>query len=229
MDARQATAGDANFPWLQAVDDEDAAPRLSARKMLAAIAVVLLAAAIVAGTLFWLGRAGADGGSGPPELIRAEPGPYKIKPPEPGGLDVAGESGTAYATSAGEETDAELDLGAVPEEPVARPQTGQPAPAENAAAKRLPGNETRAPVEEPAAPAGPPGSAVQLGFYPSQSAANAAWETLSGRFSAVAGAGKIVVPYQGGFRLRAGFGSPAQATRACQLLKVAGEACFVVR
>jgi hypothetical protein len=45
----------------------------------------------------------------------------------------------------------------------------------------------------------------------------------------VAGAGKIVVPYQGGFRLRAGFASPAEASRACQLLKVAGDACFVVR
>lgn len=220
MDVRGAPAGDANFPWLQAVDDEDDAPRLSARKMLAAIAVVLLAAALVAGTLFWLGRQGGGEGSGPPELIRAEPGPYKIKPPEPGGLDVAGDSGTAYATSAGEETDAELDLGAVPEEPIARPRPTPPAQAEAAAEEATP---------EPPAPSGPAGSSIQLGFYPSQSAANAAWDTLSGRFSAVAGAGKIVVPYQGGFRLRASFGGPAEASRACQLLKVAGEACFVVR
>ena len=229
MDARGAPAGDANFPWLQAVDDEDDAPRLSARKMLAAILVVLLAAGLVAGTLFWLGRQSGGEGSGPPELIRAEPGPYKVKPPEPGGLDVAGDSGTAYATSAGEETDAELDLGAVPEEPLARPQPTEPAPAEDTPAKRLPGNETRVPVEQPPVPAGPPGRTVQLGFYPSQAAANAAWDTLSGRFSAVAGAGKIVVPYQGGYRLRAALGSPAEATRACQLLKIAGEACFVVR
>jgi hypothetical protein len=223
MDARGVPAGDADFPWLQAVDDEDDAPRLSARKMLAAIAVVLLAAALVAGTLFWLGRQSGAEGSGAPELIRAEPGPYKIKPPEPGGLDVAGDSGTAYATSAGEETDAELDLGAVPEEPIARPQPAEPAPAADTPA----GAEKRA--AEPAASSGPAGSTVQLGFYPSQAAANAAWDTLSGRFSAVAGAGKIVVPYQGGYRLRAALGSPADATRACQLLKIAGEACFVVR
>ena len=221
MDARGVPAGDANFPWLQAVDDEDDAPRLSARKMLAAIAVVLLAAALVAGTLFWLGRPSGGAGSGAPELIRAAPGPYKVKPPEPGGLDVAGDSGTAYATSAGEETDAELDLGAVPEEPIARPQPAEPAPAEDATAP--------APGAGPAVPSGPPGRTVQLGFYPSQAAANAAWDSLSGRFSAVAGAGKIVVPYQGGFRLRAALGTPAEATRACQLLKIAGEACFVVR
>ena len=45
----------------------------------------------------------------------------------------------------------------------------------------------------------------------------------------IAGAGKIVVPYQSGQRLRAGFGSPAEARAACQLLKAAGDACFVVR
>jgi hypothetical protein len=229
MDVSQASAGDANFPWLQAVDDEDDAPRLSARKMLAAIAVVLLAAALVAGTLFWLGRQSGGEGSGPPELIRAEPGPYKVKPPEPGGLDVAGDSGTAYATSAGEETDAELDLGAVPEEPLTRSQPAEPAPVEDAPAQRTAGNPAAAPGSQLPAPAGAAGSTVQLGFYPSQSAANAAWDGLSGRFSAVAGAGKIVLPYQGGFRLRAALGSSAEATRACQLLKIAGEACFVVR
>lgn len=205
-----------SLPWLEAVEDENDAPRLSARKMLAALALVLLAAALVAGTLFWLGRQGGNGGSGPPELIRAEPGPYKVKPADPGGLDVTGESATAYATGAGEDPDAQLDLSALPEEPIARPQ---PKAAEPAA-------DPQAPAPAPAAPAGP---TVQLGFYPSEAAANASWESLSNRFSALAGASKIVVPYQNGFRLRAGLSSPADATRACQLLKVAGEACFVVR
>lgn len=205
-----------NFPWLEAVDDEDDAPRLSARKMLVAVTLVLLAAALVAATMFWLGRRNAAEGSGPPELIRAEPGPYKVKPAEPGGLDVRGESGTAYATSAGEQPDAQLDLDAVPEEPVARPRA--PAAAQPAA-----------PQDAPEAASGVAGSTIQLGFFPSQAAANAAWDSLSGRFSVVAGASKIVLPYQGGFRLRAGLGSPTEATRACQLLKIAGEACFVVR
>ncbi|CAA9505743.1 MAG: SPOR domain-containing protein [uncultured Sphingomonas sp.] len=209
-----------SFPWLEAVEDENEAPRLSAGKMLAAIAVVLLAAALVAGTLFWLGRQGSSG-SGAPELIRAEPGPYKVKPADPGGLDVAGESGTAYATGAGEETDAELDLSAVPEEPIARPQpptrqaAGQPEPA------------------APAVPAGPPGSTVQLGAYENQALAEAGWTALSGRFPAVAGLTKLVVPYavngSTGYRLRAAAASPAEAQRTCQLLKVAGENCFVVR
>jgi len=210
-----------NFPWLEPVEDEDDAPRLSARKMLTGLALALLALALVAGTMFWLGRRNAGEGSGPAELIAAPPGPYKIKPTDPGGLDVSGESGTAFATSAGEQTDAQLDLNAVPEEPVARPQR-QPPPL-------APADGSPLEDDQPAAPAGPAGSTVQLGFFPSQPAANGAWETLSGRFSAVAGAGKVVVPYQGGYRLRAAFGSAAEAGRACQLLKVAGEACFVVR
>ncbi len=210
-----------NFPWLEPVEDEDDTPRLSASKMLAGVLLVLLALALVAGTMFWLGRRNIGEGSGPPELIAAPAGPYKIKPTDPGGLDISGESGTAYATSAGEEPDAQLDLNAVPEEPVARPQPQQQ---QQAAAETLPTAEP-----QPAVPTGPAGSTIQLGFFPSQAAANSTWESLSGRFSAVAGAGKVVVPYQGGYRLRASFGSAAEAGRACQLLKVAGEACFVVR
>jgi hypothetical protein len=207
------------LPWLEPVEDEDEPPALSARKMAAAILVVLLAAALVAGSLYWLGRRGTSEGSGPPELIKAEPGPAKVKPDDPGGIDVAGDSETAFATGAGEQVDGQLDLGAVPEEAIARPKAkAEPAPAEEEPAK---------PASPAAAPASP--NQVQLGFYGSASEAEAAWKTLSGRFPVIAGAGKIVVPYQSGQRLRAGFGSSAEARAACQLLKAAGDACFVVR
>ena len=71
------SSGEEALPWLEAVEDEDEPPAVSARKMLAALALVLLGVAIVAGTLFWLGR--QDTGTGPPQLIRAEPGPYKVR------------------------------------------------------------------------------------------------------------------------------------------------------
>jgi hypothetical protein len=118
---------DSELPWLEPVDDEDEPRGVSARKMLAALLVVLLAAAIVAGTFFWLGRQDPVG-IGAPELIRAEPGPYKVKPADPGGLDVAGESGTAFETSAGQDSDAQLDLNAIAEQPVARPPREAPNP-----------------------------------------------------------------------------------------------------
>ncbi len=208
------------LPWLEPVEDEDEPRALSARKMLAAILVVALAAALVAGTLFWLGRSSAEEGSGPPELIKAEPGPYKVKPDNPGGINVAGDSETAFATGAGEQVDGQLDLDAVPEAPVARPQPKKEEPAPAA----MPD-----PQPEPTAPTGPAGAQVQLGYYDNVIQANAAWATLAGRFPAIANAGKVVVPFQGGQRLRASFTSPAEARAACRVLKAAGDACFVVR
>ena len=215
------------LPWLEAVDDEDGPRGVSARKMLAALLVVLLAVGIVAATLFWIGRRDAAlNMGGAPELIRAEPGPYKVRPDDPGGLDVAGDSGTAFATGAGEDRDAEIDLDAVAEAPITRPKP-EPAPPP----KSLPGNEIKERVA-PEAPAPPQsavgaGSTIQLGFYDNPAQAEKAWTSLSSRFSAIGAMTKIVVPYQKGYRLRANAASPADARRACQILKVAGENCFV--
>jgi len=208
------------LPWLEAVEDEDEAPAVSARKMLAALVLVLAGIAIVAGTLFWLGR--QDTGSGPPVLIRAEPGPYKVRPDDPGGLDVTGDSGTAYATGAGEDSDAVLDVrgldeAAVP--PPEQPQADVPKPAP--------------PPPKPASPAPAPtgakGTVIQLGAYGSTAKAETAWKLLSGRFPEVAGLTKLVVPYSGGYRLRASAGSPAEAQAACRAVTAGGENCFVAQ
>lgn len=203
---------DRQLPWLQGVDDEDEPRGVSARKMLAALLVVLLAAGIVAATFFWLGR--RDPVVGPPELIRAEAAPYKVKPTDPGGLDVAGESETAFQTSAGEDTDAELDLGALPETPVAKPPP--PVAAAPGAAPQP-------------APSGPSGSTIQLGAFDNQAQAERAWGALSARFPSVGAMTKLIVPFPGGIRLRAGAASPTEAKAACQALKAAGENCFVAR
>jgi hypothetical protein len=217
-------AGDSEaLPWLEAVEDEDEPPAVSASKMLAALAMVLVGVAIVAGTLFWLGR--QDTGSGPPQLIRAEAGPYKVRPDDPGGLDVAGDSGTAYATGAGEDSDALLDVSKLPEAPP--PAVDQP--------KRLPPNETKEPVTPPApkpAPAPAPGAkgtVVQLGAYGSTAKAETAWRLLSSRFPQVATLTKIVVPYSGGYRLRASASSPTEAQAVCRAVVAGGENCFVAQ
>jgi hypothetical protein len=223
MSDSRSNYDDGQLPWLEAVDDEDGPRGVSGRKMLAALLVVLVAAAIVAGTFFYLGRQDTAG-MGAPELIKAPPGPYKFKPPDPGGLDVAGESETAFQTSAGEDSDAQLDLNALPEEAIARPPREEP--------KRIPPNETKVPVEDkpsppPPATSGGSGSVVQLGAYKNAAQAERAWTALSSRFPSVAGMTKLVVPFSGGFRLRAGAASPAEAKQACQALRVAGENCFV--
>jgi type IV secretory pathway VirB10-like protein len=207
---------DEQLPWLQPVEDEDEPRGLSARKMLAALLVVLLAALIVGATFFWLGRREAAV-NGPPELIRAPAAPYKVKPPNPGGLDITGESETAFETSAGEDPHAQLDLDKLPEQPVAKPEPAKSAPAMPADAK---------PEPKPAA-AGGAGSVIQLGAFANQAQAERAWTALSARFPTIGAMSKMVVPFSGGIRLRAAAASPAEAKQACQTLKAAGENCFV--
>lgn len=222
---------DRQLPWLEAVEDEDEPRGLSARKMLMAVLVVLLGAGLVAGTLFWVAR--DRDGSGPPVLVKAEPGPYKIASDDKGSLDIAGDSQTAFATSAGEDHDAQLDLNAVPETPIARPQPKPPQPKTN------PPGETREPATDkpetivnPPLPAGGSGSVIQLGAYARPAQAEAGWKALSSRFPSIAAMTKIVVAatVNGGtvYRLRAAAASAADARAACQTLKVAGESCLQV-
>jgi cell division septation protein DedD len=217
---------DEPLPWLAPVEDEDEPQGISARRMLTALVVVLLAALIIAGTFFWLGHR-ETAVSGPPQLIKAPPTPYKVRPPNPGGLDISGESETAFETSAGEDKDSHLDLNKLPETPVAKPVKPQPEAQKPTAA------ETKTAAEEkPAAeakPTGGTGSVVQLGAFANQAQAERAWTALSARFPSVAALNKLIVPFSGGIRLRAGADSPAEAKQACQTLKAAGENCFVAQ
>jgi cell division septation protein DedD len=221
---RSSPYDDGQLPWLAAVEDEEEPRGVSGRKMLAALVVVLLAAALVAGTFFWIGQRESRL-DGPPELIRAEQGPYKVKPPNPGGLDVAGDSETAFETSAGEDKDAQLDLSKVKQAEVKPPPKEEP--------KRIPPNETKVPVapetETPPKPTGGTGSVVQLGAFANKAQAERAWSALSARFSSVGAMTKMIVPFPGGIRLRAGAASPADARQVCQTLKAAGENCFVAQ
>jgi hypothetical protein len=220
----QRAYDDGQLPWLAAVEDEDEPRGVSARKMLAALVVVLLAAALVAATFFWIGRREASG-NGPPELIKAEPGPYKVKPPNPGGLNVAGDSETAFETSAGEDKDAQLDLSKVRETGIA---PVPPATAPKATAPDKPKETAPAVAEAPKATGGT-GSVVQLGAFANKAQAERAWSALSARFPAVGALSKMIVPFPGGIRLRGGAASPADARQVCQTLKAAGENCFVAQ
>ena len=211
---------DDQLPWLQGVEDEEEPRGVSASRMFAFLAVVLVAAGLVGASFFYLGRTNSSG-NGAPELIPAPPGPYKIRPTDPGGLDVSGESRTAFETSAGEDRDSRLDLDAVPEAPVAKP-TEEP--------KRFPTNETREPVPPSGTPqpvTGGTGSVIQLGAFQNQAQAERAWSALSARFPSVAAMNKLIIPFSGGIRLRAAAPSAAEARAACQALRAAGENCFV--
>lgn len=218
-----------SLPWLEAVENEDGPRAISARKMLAGLVLVLLAAAVVAGTMFWLGRQDPVPG-GAPELIRAEPGPYKVKPTDPGGLDVAGDSETAYSTSAGEDPDAALDVGKL--SPEMKPLPVEK-PGEDAPPKTVPPNEVKEPApDEASEPAPPSAPTVQLGAYASTVKAETAWKLLSGRFPEVAALDRQIISANVGgksiYRLRA-TGSSDQTRSACAALRSAGESCLVIR
>ena len=205
------------LPWLEPVEYEDAPSGISARKMLAFVAIVLIGVALVAGSFFFLGRQD-PAGSAEPELIRAIPGPYKVKPADPGGLDVTGESETAFQTSAGEDQDAQLDPVKVPAQPAAEPSPSAQTPDAAPAAPAAPPN----PVEAEAPAAG--GTVIQLGAFKNSGQAERAWAALSARFPSVAALNKMIVPFSGGVRLRA---SGASAKQACDAVRAGGENCFV--
>ncbi len=115
-----------DLPWLQSVVDEEEPRGVSARKMLAALGVVVLAAVLIGAVFFLIGRSDSDVNA-PPELIKADPAPYKVRPANPGGLDIAGESETAFETSAGQDTDSRLDLSKMHQEEGAAPPPAEPA------------------------------------------------------------------------------------------------------
>ncbi|MBV9884527.1 MAG: SPOR domain-containing protein [Sphingomonadaceae bacterium] len=228
------------LPWLEAVEeDEDGGGGPSVAKLIAAIVIGLVAIGVIVGGLFWLGNRNQQGGNG--EIIAAPEGDYKVRPENPGGMNVSGEGEVAAAASAGATPQGNLALNA-PETPVTQaPRPAAPAPA-------APGPTAQAPAPQPARPApapapapqrpapapqqpaaAGPGGTIQLGAFSSQAAAGQAWGNLSGRFRYLAPLNHSVVPVQAGgrtlYRLRA---SGAGAADVCRRLQVAGEACSTV-
>jgi cell division protein FtsN len=216
-----------SLPWLQEVENEDARRGISARTMLAGLVIVLLVAAAVAAAFFWLGRRDFAT-AGAPELIRAPAGPYKVKPQDPGGLDIAGESQTTFETSAGQDVDSRLNLGAEGEQAEVQPKEAPKAAAQ--AESNAEPKAAEAPPPPPK-PSGAAGAVIQLGAYKNVAQAERAWTALSARFSVLSGLSKTIVPYSAGgstgYRLRAAASSPDTAHAACQTIQAGGESCFI--
>ena len=218
-DARDPDLSDEDrLPWLEAVEEEDEREGPSVAKLIGAILIGLVAIGLIVGGLFWLGNRGDEGNG---ELIAAPEGDYKVRPDDPGGMNVAGEGDTAYAASEGAEPKGQLNTQAVPERPVDRPQ-----PQAQPQAQPQPKAQPQQPQRPAPAASGP---TIQLGAFSSQAAANRAWSALSGRFRYLAPLSHSVVPVQRDgrtlYRLRA---TGADAASVCRRLQVAGETCAVV-
>ncbi|MEP9403314.1 SPOR domain-containing protein [Sphingomonas sp. VNH70] len=238
-------AGDTDqdrLPWLESADPEPE-PAPPVWRTVLFVLIGLLSVAAIAFAL--LRHQGAPTASGTGDVIAAPAGPYKTKPQEADGMKVAGNSDTAIATSEGATNNASVNLTAVPEAPVEGSVVAQPTPlapptsgagrVEAAVPSAAPRLEARAPASAAPATASPGagGSVVQLGSFPSEGAANGAWNQLSRRFAYLAPLGKSVqaaeVKGRTVYRLRVNTGSANQAGDLCGKLKLAGENCFVAR
>ena len=228
------------LPWLETVEpDEPEGVGIGKVVALVIIGLAILAA-IGFGFYKWQAHRAASDGDG--ALIAAPEGDYKVRPSDPGGLKVKGEGDTAIATSAGKAggTGA-IDLRAVPEAPMNGTRVVQkpsePNGGRNAGAQ-VPATAGKLVAPAPVTAARPApttssgsGSMVQLGAYPSEASANAAWDRFSKRFSYVAALGEVVQPVAANgktlYRLRVNAGGANQAADICGRLRVAGESCFV--
>jgi hypothetical protein len=232
------------LPWLETVDDSyEEGPSVMRVALLIAVGLAVIAAAVLG--IFWYQDRAVTGGTG--ELIEAQPGDYKVKPDQPGGMQVAGEGDSVFTTSEGGTSNSSVDLAAVPETPIApvvqATPAAQPSPAASPssriaadvpppAAKNAAATDAARGAARQMAAATAGGAIVQLGSFPSAASANSAWKQLSGRFAYLGGLGQTVqqaeVNGRTVHRLRVNAGSAAQAREICAKLKVAGEACFVV-
>ncbi|MGU3390288.1 SPOR domain-containing protein [Sphingomonas sp. M1A8_2b] len=225
------------LPWLETVEPDDTETVGIGR----VIALVVLGLAVLAAIIFGIYKLQQRAPTGDGQLIAAQEGDYKVKPDEPGGLKVNGEGDAAIATSAGKSGNGAIDLRGVPEAPVdgkrATSAKKTDAAGRNAVAQvpesggRLVAAAPMAPSRSGVAGTASGGSLVQLGAFPSEASANAAWERFSKRFAYVASLGKSVQPVATGgktlYRLRVNAGSANQAADICGRLRVAGETCFV--
>lgn len=231
--AAQHPGDEDRLPWLETAE-EDYDDRPSRLNMVLLVALALAIVATAFGGWLLLQRKGGGEGSG--ALINAQEGAYKVKPDDPGGMKVDGEGDTVFAASEGATTNGSVDVGAMPETPVAGKAAPKASPTPVTGASRVTASVPSA-IDRATAPAQKsPGasansSVIQLGAFPTEAEANSAWARLSKRFNYIAPLGKTVAKAEVNgktlYRLRVNAGSNGQARDLCGRLKAAGEACFL--
>ncbi|QGN55322.1 SPOR domain-containing protein [Novosphingobium sp. Gsoil 351] len=216
--------GEERLPWLESADDIDPHEGFDSGRVIGFVLLGLVALGMIVAAV-WIashrGPAAADGST-----IRAEAGPYKVPPENPGGKKFAGTGDTSYAVAQGETRSGTI-----------AGEDGSPTPGVGATATASPsatGSATPAPKASTATGAAPVtsgGVGVQVGAYTSASDAEAGWTALSARHDALSGFKHRVVEGQAEFgrvfRLQAVAGDVASATELCTKLKASGQGCQV--
>lgn len=219
--ARLGLDDDERLPWLESADDIDADEGFDSGRVIGFVLLGLVALAMIVGAVWFAtnrgGSTAAEGG-----VIRAERGPYKVAPENPGGRTFEGTGDTSFAVAQG---------GGNPGPSAAAP-TSTPSPSATPTPTPPP-----TPSAKPSAAASttPPatvaGIGVQVGAYTSAADAEAGWSALSSRHEALKGLKHRVVEGQADFgrvfRLQAVTGDVAAANALCSSLKASGQGCQV--
>ncbi len=205
--------GEERLPWLESEDDYEQ-PGVDTGRIVAFAAVGLLAVVLLLGALWWFtgGRTDeamvADG-----SVIEAPDEPYRTRPDDPGGQQVAGTGDTSFEVGEGQSVEGRIaGSGDVPAPSIDRDQAATP-------------------TAGPSAAAGSVG--VQVGAYSSRAQAEAGWSQLSGRIAALQGRNHRVVQGTADsgtiYRLQALAGTVQEAETLCRSIKSQGGDCQVKR
>lgn len=139
---------DDDAPWLaEGVPEPRATTLVSRGRLFGGILLFLGLGVLVALGIYLVSARKQDGSGGyaRPEdapLIAADPGPYKVPPKTPGGMEAPDTSETIYPAATGADPGSSIDIGALAEEPMARSTAPTPA--------------ATAPTGDATATAGPP-------------------------------------------------------------------------
>ena len=147
-----------------------------------------------------------------------------MRPDDPGGLDVAGDSGTAYATGAGEDSDAQLD--------VSKLARGAAAGGRGARSGCAEAGAVRAEPRRAGAGAGTPGAkgtVIQLGAYGSTAKAETRVADAVGAFPGSGGPDQARRAVQRRLSPARLGRLAAEAQAACRAVIAGGENCFVAQ
>lgn len=212
-------AEDERLPWLESDEDYEDGGFDMGRLVTAGVIGLLVVLALL-GAVWWLSQAGPD-----EELlaegstIEAPDEPFRTRPDDPGGLEVAGTGDVSFEVGEGQSREAVLrEDGPVPGPGIDREQNSSAEADAN-------------PVAQAASAAD--GVGVQVAAYTSRARAEQGWRDLSGRYDALQGQSYRVVQasVDGAtvYRLQVVADSQAGADSLCRALRAAGGDCQVVR
>ena len=144
---------DDEAPWLAEVESDGHTSTLVPRgRFIGGVTLFVLMLLLVIIGIYFITQTKQDGATGTPvaraedaPLITADPGPYKVRPADVGGLDVDGAGGSIYAAGEGGDTPGTINPAYLPEEP-------GPRPGEEPVALLPPGDELPAIPPAPAQP-----------------------------------------------------------------------------